>query len=213
MTLIGIWQCWSIVSHWTCTTSSTISAHMLLTDLILRAVCGIPHNSLIHLLVLHLHVRSLNLIFLETITRMQGCNLRLPLQICQTGIHHFHFVESKVMNLGPIMVQNSWKMHLSLVQIRDPQVKDTRHGLKRSPRLRVWMVVKDADRPVPETWFGLVLKALGSGGTLPSSNVVTLPFGTLIHILAATRMSMMTETSTGQVLHCKMHPEMLLMQV
>jgi hypothetical protein len=75
------------------------------------------------------------------------------------------------------------------------------------------MVVKDADRPVFGTWFGLVQKDLGSGGTLPSAYAVTLPIEMLIRTLAATGMSMMTGTITGQVLHHRVHPETLLMQV
>jgi hypothetical protein len=104
-------------------------------------------------------------------------------------------------------------MQLSLVRIRDPRVEDTGHGVERSPRLRIWMVVKDTDRPVFGTWFGLVQKDLGSGGTLPGAIAVTLPVGTLIRTLAATGMSMITETITGQVLHHRVHSETLLMQV
>jgi hypothetical protein len=102
-------------------------------------------------------------------------------------------------------------MQLSLVQIRDPRVEDTGHRVKRSPWPRVWKVGKDADRPVFETWFGLVQKDLGNGGTLPGANAVTLPVGTLIQILTAREMSMMTRTSTSQVLHRRVHPETLLM--
>jgi hypothetical protein len=36
-------------------------------------------------------------------------------------------------------------MQLSLVQIQDPRVEDTEHGVERSPRLRVWTVGKDAN--------------------------------------------------------------------
>jgi hypothetical protein len=75
------------------------------------------------------------------------------------------------------------------------------------------MVVKDADQPVFGTWFGLVQKDLGSGGTLPGAFAVTLPVGMLIRTLAATGMSMMTGTITGHVLHHRVHPETLLMQV
>jgi hypothetical protein len=56
-------------------------------------------------------------------------------------------------------------------------------------------------------------KDLGSRGTLPGVNVVMLPIGTLIQTLATGEMSMMTGTITGQVLHHKVHPETLLMQV
>ena len=72
-------------------------------------------------------------------------------------------------------------------------------------------MVTDVNRPVLETWFGLGPKALRSGETLPSANAVMLPFETLICILVATRMSMMTRITAGQVLHHRVHPEMLLM--
>jgi hypothetical protein len=88
-------------------------------------------------------------------------------------------------------------MQLSLVQIRDPRVEDTGHGVERSPWLQVWMVGKDADRHVLGTWCELVLKDLGSRGTLPGTNAVMLPVGTLIRTLAAREMSMMTGTITG----------------
>jgi hypothetical protein len=50
-----------------------------------------------------------------------------------------------------------------------------------------------------------VLKDLGSGGTLPGANAVTLPVGTLIRTLAARKMSMMTRTIISQVLHRRVH--------
>jgi hypothetical protein len=78
-------------------------------------------------------------------------------------------------------------MKLSLVQIQDPRVEDTGHGIEWSPRLRVWTVGKDADRPVFGTWFRL------------------------IQTLMVWEMSMMTGTITGQVLHRRVHPETLLM--
>jgi hypothetical protein len=102
-------------------------------------------------------------------------------------------------------------MQLSLVWIWDPRVEDTGHEVERSPRLRVWMVGKDTARLVFGTCFGLMQKDLGSGGTLPGVNAVTLPVGTLIRTLAATEMSMMTGTITSQVLRRRMHPETLLM--
>jgi hypothetical protein len=102
-------------------------------------------------------------------------------------------------------------MKLSLVQIQDPRVEDTGHGIEWSPRLRVWTVGKDADRPVFGTWFRLVRKDLGSEGTLPGTNAVTLPVGMLIQTLMVWEMSMMTGTITGQVLHRRVHPETLLM--
>jgi hypothetical protein len=67
------------------------------------------------------------------------------------------------------------------------------------------MVGKDTARPVFGTWFELVQKDLGSGGTLPGPNAVTLPVRTLIRTLAATEMSMMTGTITGHVLCRRMH--------
>jgi hypothetical protein len=75
------------------------------------------------------------------------------------------------------------------------------------------MVVKDTDRPIFGMWFGLMQKDLGSAGTLPGTFAVTLPVGTLIRTLAVTGMSMMTGTITSQVLHHRVHPETLLMQV
>jgi hypothetical protein len=104
-------------------------------------------------------------------------------------------------------------MQLSLVQIRDPRVEDTVHGVERSPWLRVWTVGKDADRHIFGTWFRLVLKDLRSGGILPTPITETLPVRTLIRTLAATEMSMMTGTITCQVLHRMVHLETLLMQV
>jgi hypothetical protein len=74
-------------------------------------------------------------------------------------------------------------------------------------------VGKDANRPVFGTWFGLVHKDLGWGATLPAPHAVTLPVRTLIQTLVAREMSMMTETITGQVLHRRVHPETILMQV
>jgi hypothetical protein len=84
-----------------------IYARMLLIDLILRGVRGPPPNSLIRLLVLLPCERSLSLIFLETIRRTRGCDLELPLPIRRTGAHRFYLLESKLMNLGQMMVRNS----------------------------------------------------------------------------------------------------------
>jgi hypothetical protein len=94
-------------------------------------------------------------------------------------------------------VRNSSEMQLFLVLIRDPRVEDTGHGLEQSPRLRVWTVAKDADRPVFGTWFGLVRMDLGNGGRIPEANVVMLSIGMLIPPLKAREMSMMTGTITG----------------
>jgi hypothetical protein len=112
-----------------------------------------------------------------------------------------------------MMVRISSEMQLSLVLIRDPRAKDTRCGVERSHRRQVWMVAKDADRPVFGTWFGLVRMDLGSGGRLPCANVVMLFVETLIPPLKAQEMNMMTGTITGQVLHGRVHSETLLVQV
>ena len=65
------------------------------------------------------------------------------------------------------------------------------------------MMGKDDNRPVFETWFGLVLKDLRSRRTLPGTYAVILSIGTLIQTLTTTKMSMMTKTITSQVLHCR----------
>jgi hypothetical protein len=104
-------------------------------------------------------------------------------------------------------------MQLPLVQIQDPQVKDTGHGVERSPRPRVWTVDKDANRPIFEMWFRLVRKDLRNGRTLPGVKAVTFPVGMLIQTLTMREMSMMTGTIIGQVLHRRVYPETLLIQV
>jgi hypothetical protein len=75
------------------------------------------------------------------------------------------------------------------------------------------MVAKDADRPVFGMWFGLTRKDLGKRGRISGANAVMLPVETMIPPLKVRKMSMMTRTITGQVLHRRVHPEMLLMQV
>jgi hypothetical protein len=76
------------------------------------------------------------------------------------------------------------------------------------------MVAKDADRPIVfGTWFGLVWKDLGRRRRLSGTKVVMLSVGTLIPLLKAREMSMMTGTITSQVLHHRVDPEMLLMYV
>jgi hypothetical protein len=77
---------------------------MLLIDLVLRGVGGPPPNSLIRLLVFFPYERLLSSIFLEMIRRTRDCDLELPLPIHQNGAHRFHLLESKLMNLGWIMV-------------------------------------------------------------------------------------------------------------
>ena len=162
---------------------------MLLIDLILRAVHRPPPSNLIRLLVFLSCEHSLNLIFLETIKRIQGYDLGT-----NDGIEFMRDAALSSVDLGSSS-RGYWawaRTEHSGSSLDGGEGRRSTH-----PRSVVWPCVE------------------GSWEWRDTSNAdaVTLPVVTLIPTLAATRMSMMTGTITSQALHHRVHSEMFFIHI